>query len=103
MRHIYLCEYNSQIFYGMNLFQSTVAMSGICQKSIPIYQDYRNKGFIFVIKEAWDRVGTPENYILNINSYKWTSTSSPKSFLVLTSNWWVFDCLIFHPIDVSVT
>ena len=53
MRHIYLCEYNSEIFVK-NLFQSTIAMTSVCQKSICIYQDCRNKGFMPLIKEVWD-------------------------------------------------
>ena len=29
-----------------------------------VYQDCRNKRFMFTIKEVWDRVGSPENQFL---------------------------------------
>ena len=32
-----------------------------CQKSICIYQDCRNKGLMFTIKEVWDQVCSPIN------------------------------------------
>ena len=45
-------------------------MTNICQKPICIYQDWRNKEIMFIIKEAWDQVCSPENKIFNISSYK---------------------------------
>ena len=39
-------------------------MTNICQKSIRICQDCRNKGFMFTIKEVWDQVCSPENQFL---------------------------------------
>ena len=57
-----------------------MAMTSVCQKSICIYQDCRNKGFMFTVKEIWDRVCSPENQFFNISSCKWPSTSSLKSF-----------------------
>ena len=57
-----------------------MAMTSICQKSICIYQDCRNKGFMFTVKEVWDRVCSPENQSFNINSCKGLYTSSLKSF-----------------------
>ena len=54
-------------------------MTSVYQKSICINQDSKNKGFMFLIKEAWDRVRSPENQIFNINSCKWPFTSSLKS------------------------
>ena len=38
-----------------------MAMTSVCQKSICIYQDCRNKRFMFTIKEVWDQVCSPEN------------------------------------------
>ena len=35
---------------------------------------------MFTIEEVWDQVCSPENQFFNINSCKWPSTSSPKSF-----------------------
>ena len=55
-------------------------MTSVCQIWICIYQDCRNKGFIFTIKEVWDQVCSPENQFFNISSCKWPSTSSLKSF-----------------------
>ena len=40
-----------------------MAMISVCQKSIGIYQDCRNKGFTFTIKEVWDRVCSPGNQV----------------------------------------
>ena len=67
-------------FYRVNLFWSSMAMTNIYQKSICIYQDCRNKGFMFTVKEVWDRVCSPENQFFNISSCKWPNTSSLKSF-----------------------
>ena len=67
-------------FYCVNLFLSSMAMTSVCQKSICIYQDCRNKGFMFTIKEVWDQVCGPENQFFNNSSCKWPSTSSLKSF-----------------------
>ena len=53
-------------------------MTSVCQKSICIHQDCRNKGFMFTIREVWDRVNSPENQFLNVSSCKWPSTSSLK-------------------------
>ena len=36
-------------------------MTSVCQKSICIYQDCRNKGFTFTIKGVWDKACSPEN------------------------------------------
>ena len=41
-----------------------MAMTSVCQKSICIYQDCRNKEFMFTVKEVWDRVCSPENQFL---------------------------------------
>ena len=60
-------------------------MTSVCQKSICIYQDCRNKGFTFANKEVWDQVSSPENQLFNISSCKWPSTSSLKTF---TWFWW---------------
>ena len=57
-----------------------MAMTSICQKSICIYQNCRNKGFKFTIKEVWDQVWSLENQFFNISSCKWPSASSLKSF-----------------------
>ena len=57
-----------------------MAMTNVCQKSVCIYQDYRNKGFMFAIKGVWDRVCNPINQFFNISKWKWPSTSSLKSF-----------------------
>ena len=67
-------------FYCGNLFLSSMAMTSLCQKSICIYQDCRNKAFMFTIKEVWDQVCSSENQFFNISSCKWSSTSSLKSF-----------------------
>ena len=56
------------------------AMTSVYQKWICVYQDCRNKGFMFTIKEVWDRVCNPQNQFFNINSCEWPSTSSLKSF-----------------------
>ena len=40
-----------------------MAMTNVCQKSICIHQDCRNNGFMFTIKEVWDRVCSPQNQI----------------------------------------
>ena len=58
-----------------------MAMTSVCQKSICIYQDCRNKEFMFTVKEVWDRVCSPENQFLNIGSCEWPYTSSLKSFI----------------------
>ena len=55
-------------------------MTSTCQKSICIYQDCRNKGFMFTIKKVWDQVCSPENEFFKISSCKCPSTSSLKSF-----------------------
>ena len=47
-----------------------MAMTGVCQKWICIYQDCRNKGFMFTIKEVWDQVCSPENQFFNISTCK---------------------------------
>ena len=65
----------------MNLIWSSMAMTIVCQKWICIYQDCRNKGFMFTVKEVWDQVCSPENQFFNISSCKWPSTSSLKSSL----------------------
>ena len=39
-------------------------MTSVCQQLICIYQDCRNKGFMFTIKEVWDQVYSPENQFL---------------------------------------
>ena len=76
-------------FYRVNLFYSSaVAMTRICQRSICIHQDCRNKWFMFTMKEVWDRVSSPENQFFNISSCKWPSTSCLKSF---TWFWWGID------------
>ena len=51
-----------------------------CQKLICIYPGSRNKGFLFTMKEVWDRACSLENQIFNINSCKWLFISSLKSF-----------------------
>ena len=48
-------------------------------KSTCVYQYCRNQGFMFTIKEVWDRVYSKENQIFNINSCKWPSTSPLKN------------------------
>ena len=57
-----------------------MAMTSVCQKSICIYQDCRNKEFMFTVKEVWDRVCSPENQFFDIGSCEWPYTSSLKSF-----------------------
>ena len=51
-------------FYGVKLFQSSMAMTSVCQKAICIHQDCRNKGFMFIIKDVWDQVSSLENQFL---------------------------------------
>ena len=51
-----------------------MAMTSICEKSICISQDSRNKGFMFTIKEVRDQVCSPENQCFNISSCKWLFT-----------------------------
>ena len=53
-------------------------MTSVCENSICICQDCRNKGFMFTIEEVWDPECSPENQFFNINSCKWPSTSSLK-------------------------
>ena len=79
-------------FYCVNLFLSSMAMTSVCQKSICIYQDCRNKGFMFTIIDVWDQVCSPENQFFNISSCKWPSTSSLKSFT------WFWRCIDQLPI-----
>ena len=43
-----------------------MAMTSVCQKSICICQDCRNKEFMFTVKEVWDRVCSPENQFLKL-------------------------------------
>ena len=68
-----------------------MVMTSVCQKSICIFQNCRNKGFMFTIKEVWHRVCSPENQSFNISSWKWPSTSSLKSFIWF---WWGIDELL---------
>ena len=77
------------IFIFVNAIQKflshelTLVIHSYCQhmsKSICIYQDCASKGFMFTIKEVWNRVCSPENQFFNTNSWKWPSTSSLKSF-----------------------
>ena len=39
-------------------------MTSVCHKSVSIYQDCRNKGFMLTIKEVWDQACSPENQFL---------------------------------------
>ena len=55
-----------------------MAMTSVCQKSICIHQDCRNKEFMFTVKEVWDRVCSRENQFFNIGSCEWPYTSSLK-------------------------
>ena len=41
-----------------------MAMTSVCQKSVCISKDCGNKGFMFTIKEVWDRACSPENKFL---------------------------------------
>ena len=41
-----------------------MAMISVCQKWICIYQDCRNKGFMFTIKEVWDQVAAQKINVL---------------------------------------
>ena len=81
-----------------------MAMTNVCQRSICIHQNCRNKGFMFTIKEVWDQVCSPENQFFNISSCKWPSTASLKSF---TWFWRGIDVLLpiyfFHRTSVSST
>ena len=78
-------------FYCVSLFLSSMAMTSVCPKSICIYQDCRNKGFMFTIKEVWDQLYSPENQFFNISTCKWPSASSLKRF---TWFWRVIDELL---------
>ena len=42
-----------------------MAMTSVFQKLICIYQDCRNKGFMFTIEEVWDQVCSLENQFAN--------------------------------------
>ena len=75
------------IFFSVNAIQKFLShelipvIHGYDQcMSKDIYQDCRNKGFMFIIREVWDRVYSPEKQFFNIKSRKWPSTSSLKSF-----------------------
>ena len=78
----YLCECNSKLL-SHELF---LIIHGYDQRVSKL--DLRNKGFMFTIKEVWDRVCSPENQFFNINSCEWPSTSCLKSF---TWFWQVLD------------
>ena len=66
-------------------------MTNLCQQSIRISKDCRNKGFMLTIKETWERVCSLKNQFFNINSCKSPSTSSLKSFIWF---WRVVDKLL---------
>ena len=89
MHHIYLCECNVKNFMA-NLFQSSMAVTSVSQKSICICQDCKNKVFMFTIKEVWDRVRSPENQFFNISSCKWPSTSSLLGIEELLMSYYLF-------------
>ena len=65
----YLCECNSKTL-SHELFQSSIAMTSMSQKSICVYKDWK----------VWDRVCCNENQFFTINSCEWLSTSFLKSF-----------------------
>ena len=90
-------------FYRMNLFQSSMAMTSRCQKSICIHQDCRNERFMSASKEVWDRVSSPENQFFNISSCNGVCFLPEKFHSVLMRYWWVITYLFFHPISMSST
>ena len=73
-------------FYRMNLIWSSMAMTSVCQKWICIYQDCRNKGFMFTIKEVWDQVAAQKiNFLTSEVVNGCPLPLSEKFHLVLTT------------------
>ena len=62
-----------------------MAMTNVCQKSICIHQDCRNKGFMFTIEKVWDRVSSPENQFFKVGD---------KSLIIHKSAYHLFSLLI---------
>ena len=63
MHHIYLCECILRILSH----ELILVIHGYDQRMLQVslhYQDCRNKGFMFTIKEVWDQVCSPENQFL---------------------------------------
>ena len=52
MCHIHLVNAIQKLL----LYELILAMNSVYQKWICVYQDCGNKGFMFTIKEVWDRV-----------------------------------------------
>ena len=51
MRYIYLCECNSK-FYNMNLFQSSMAMTSVCQSQFACTRTVEIQGLCLQLKRS---------------------------------------------------